>query len=204
LKLFPLFYSTLNYLAYYVFLYSFLVKYYRLCFGSLKKEKGLRMKKLLVFLTLVLLLTPSSSSVYAQERDAVVEISFVPEMVWQDLVPITSTIEIRYGDCADAQISIEFQDGFNYHLTENNPGDSDLFSIKDAVVLDPDLGIYQTTFEAEFTPLPWWFPTEPGSVYAIIGDIGISCGGGEIVSLGEHIVGLKTVPWQNFLPLILH
>jgi hypothetical protein len=173
-------------------------------FWFINKGERFEMKKLLVFLTLVLLLTPSSSSAYAQERDAVVEISFVPEMVWQDLVPITSTIEIRYGDCADAQISIEFQDGFNYHLTENNPGDSDLFSIKDAVVLDPDLGIYQTTFEAEFTPLPWWFPTEPGSVYAIIGDIGITCGGGEIVSLGEHIVGLKTVPWENFLPLILH
>jgi hypothetical protein len=187
----------------YVYLYSFLVKYYRLCFGSFTKEKGLKMKKVLVLLALVLLITPSSSSAYAQ-RDVVLDITFKPEMVWQDLVPITSTIEIRYGECANAQISIEFQDGFNYHLTENNPGDSDLFSIKDAVVLDPVLGIYQATFEAEFTPLPWWFPTQPGEVYAIIGDIGISCAGGEIVSLGEHIVGLKTVPWQNFLPLILH
>lgn len=152
-----------------------------------------------VLLTLVLLFT--STSGYAQERDSHVDVSF--EQVMADYQPFPSTVEIRYGECPSPQIAIEFDESFNFHLTENNPGDSDIFSISDADVVDPTLGVYSTVFEIEFTPLPAFIETSPGDVFGALGTIGISCSGGEIIWLGNYVVGLRLVPWQNFLPLIV-
>lgn len=160
-------------------------------------------KRFLVLIVLALIIVPTLS-VIAQERDTIVEVSFVPDPAMEALIPIASTVNIRYGECEDAQISVEFDEYTNYRFTENNPGDSEIFSIKNADVIDPDLGVYETTFEIEFKPTPWWMTPEPGTLYGAIGYVGISCGGEDIVPLGRYVMGTRLIPWQNYLPIIIN